>query len=95
MVTARVAWKLRAYRPRLRLAALVVIVAYVAQILVGAAVIWGGFSPEIKAAHLSAATLVWMALVYMAAVAYVPKGFDAGRVDRDTTKISRLEGLRH
>ena len=46
-----------------------------------------------KAIHLSLATLVWIALVYVAAIAYVPQRFEATAPGFETQKVSKLEGL--
>ena len=54
---------------------LLLLVAFAAQILVGALTVWLGFTAEIKAIHLSMATLVWIALVFVAALSYVPQRF--------------------
>ena len=51
------------------------LVVFAAQILVGALTVWLGFTAEIKAIHLSMATLVWIALVFVAALSYVPQRF--------------------
>ena len=60
---------------------LLLLVAFAAQILVGALTVWLGFTAEIKAIHLSMATLVWIALVFVAALSYVPQRFaDTGAV---------------
>ena len=54
---------------------LLLLVVFAAQILVGALTVWLGFTAEIKAIHLSMATLVWIALVFVAALSYVPQRF--------------------
>ena len=51
------------------------LVVFAAQILVGALTVWLGFTAEIKAIHFSMATLVWIALVFVAALSYVPQRF--------------------
>ena len=56
-----------------RNAAAGVVIAFVLQILVGAAVIWTAFGSDFKAIHLSAATLVWATLVAMAGLVFLPK----------------------
>ena len=73
----------RAWQGRFRLTSLgrggaILFAAFAAQILVGALTVWLGFTPEIKAIHLSMATLVWIALVFVAAFIYVPQRFIAG-----------------
>ena len=56
-----------------RLAAVGVIVAFVVQVVVGAAVIWTAFGADFKAIHLSVATLVWASLVTMVGLTYLPQ----------------------
>jgi heme A synthase len=48
-----------------------------AQVLLGAITVWSGFAAEAKALHLSLATLVWIALITMAALIYLPRRFSA------------------
>ena len=55
-----------------RMAAMALIVGFVIQILVGAVVIWTAFGADYKALHLSVATLVWVAAVAMAILAFLP-----------------------
>ncbi len=47
------------------------LVAFIAQIIVGAATIWLDFQPHWRALHLAAATAVWAGAVGMAVVAYL------------------------
>jgi heme A synthase len=56
-----------------RFAAVGVIVAFAAQVVVGAAVIWTAFGADFKAIHLSVATLVWASLVTMVGLTYLPQ----------------------
>jgi len=39
------------------------------QIVVGAVTVWSGFSPHMKVAHLSIATLVWLSVILMSIAA--------------------------
>ncbi len=66
-------WRTSEESSAARFAAAAVAIAFAAQVVVGAAVIWMGFSGDIKATHLSMATLVWIALVCAAALAYLPE----------------------
>ncbi len=75
LVVAYKAWQLRFRLPGLGWSGALLFLAFAAQILVGAFTVWLGFTPEIKAIHLSMATLVWIALVFVAALAYVPQQF--------------------
>jgi heme A synthase len=56
-----------------RFAAVGVIVAFIVQVVVGAAVIWTAFGADFKAIHLSVATLVWASLVTMVGLTYLPQ----------------------
>ena len=61
-------------RPALRWAAICTAALFAAQILTGAWVIWAQFSAELKATHLSMATLTWIALSFLCALAYTRRG---------------------
>ncbi len=65
-----------------RVAAAAVFASFAAQIAVGAVVVWTGFDAVFKAVHLSLATVVWIALVAMAALHWIPQ------------RISETEGAR-
>ena len=69
-------WRKRISLPSIGWSGGLLLLAFVAQILVGAFTVWLGFTPEIKAIHLSMATLVWIALVFVAALTFVPQGFN-------------------
>ena len=68
-------------------------VAFAAQILVGALTVWLGFTPEIKAIHLSMATLVWIALAFVATLAYVPRYFNDMATETNVDEIASSESL--
>ncbi len=66
-------WKVWSLAPRhspVRIAAAGVAGAFALQVVVGAVVIWSGFAADLKATHLSLATLVWVGLVILAALIY-------------------------
>ena len=46
---------------------------FAAQVILGAVTVWEGFTAETKAIHLSAATLVWVALIFMSSLVYLPR----------------------
>ena len=77
LAVAYKAWQTRIRLPSLGLSGALLFAAFAAQIIVGALTVWLGFTPEIKAIHLSMATLVWIALVFVAALGYVPMRFDS------------------
>lgn len=80
--------RLRNATPGLAIASRLLAATFVVQIFIGAATVWGGFSAEMKAIHLSAATLVWMALLLLAALVYIPQFVNqtkANELERMTT----------
>lgn len=87
------AWRQRFRLPSVGWSGLLLFVAFAAQILVGALTVWLGFTPEIKAIHLSMATLVWIALVFVAGLAYVPRHSVVENADTDDSDIVITEGL--
>ena len=66
------AWSRRAKRPDLAWASGAVAGLYVAQVLIGAATVWTGFSVQLKSLHLSVATLLWASLVALGAMGWAP-----------------------
>ena len=68
--TAWKAWDSAAPQSPVRMAAAFLVTAFALQIAVGAFVIWVGFSADLKATHLSLATLVWVFLVFLTALIY-------------------------
>lgn len=89
------AWRQRLRAPSVGWAGLLLALAFALQILVGALTVWMGFTPEIKAIHLSMATLVWIALAFVAALAYAPRRFEQpSAVAELPPDVSAAEGLR-
>jgi heme A synthase len=66
-------WNQAAGYAAARVAAGSVVAAFLLQVALGAVLIWTGFSANFKAIHLSAATLVWVALVAMAVIVHRPQ----------------------
>jgi len=91
--TAVAAWSRRARRPALGRAGLLLSAAFAGQMLLGAAVVWAGFAPAMKALHLSAATLVWMALVFLAALVYTPQRLAFRQARRVSIQAAEMERL--
>ena len=87
LAVAYKAWQLRFSLPSVGWSGALLFLAFAAQILVGALTVWLGFTPEIKAIHLSMATLVWIALVFVAALAYVPQRFPAEAPLADDSEV--------
>ena len=64
------AWASAAPHSPVRMAGASLATAFAVQIVAGAFVIWNGFSADLKATHLSLATLVWIGLVSLTALIY-------------------------
>jgi heme A synthase len=64
---AFVAWTRPSLRRDLNVPARFLVGLMSAQVLLGAATVWAGFSAPLKTAHLTTATLLWVALVFFAA----------------------------
>ena len=94
LAVAYTAWRKRLQFPSSGWSGALLFAAFAAQILVGAFTVWMGFTPEIKAIHLSMATLVWIALVFVAAVACVPFGNAGGLETPELAETSGMEGIR-
>ena len=87
------AWQGRFQLTSLGRSGVLLFVAFAAQILVGALTVWLGFTPEIKAIHLSMATLVWIALAFVATLAYVPRYFNDMATETNVDEIASSESL--
>ena len=64
------AWSRRHANPAAAWAAALLLAVYGLQILLGAVTVWADFPAEIKALHLSFATLVWILLIVVATMTY-------------------------
>tara|TARA_B100000315_G_C14208146_1_gene420786 strand:+ start:146 stop:415 length:270 start_codon:yes stop_codon:yes gene_type:complete len=64
------AWSRRGQRPELGWGSLLLLAAFTAQVIAGAAIVWTDFSSQLKAIHLSLATLVWVATVSLAVLTF-------------------------
>jgi heme A synthase len=63
LVTSMVALSRRSSIPSVAWSGGFLILVFGIQVMLGAATVWSGFTAETKAIHLSAATLVWVALI--------------------------------
>lgn len=68
--TAWKAWSSASAQSAVRTTAACVAASFAVQTVVGALVVWSGFSADLKATHLSLATLVWMGLATLAGLIY-------------------------
>ncbi len=68
--TAWRAWSLASAHSPTKIAAASLAAVFALQIVAGAFVIWSGFAADLKATHLSLATLVWVVLVSLTALIY-------------------------
>ena len=80
-------------RPALRWAGMILAVVFAIQIMVGAGTVWMGFASEMKAIHLSFATLVWTALMFLATLVYSRQRLQFRSVEPGHGRTSELEGL--
>ena len=71
--TAVSAWSHSERTPTMRWAVLILAVLFAGQVLAGAGIIWAGFSSQMKGIHLSLATLVWSATVWLSTLVYYPQ----------------------
>ena len=92
LVTAYAAWTRRVERPVLGWIGLAIAALFIAQVVLGAATVWGGFPASLKAIHFSIASLIWMALAYLAALLVVGRSLPAWVRNRDRSGATGLEG---
>ena len=91
LVLTAVAWY-DATRPRVRWTTLAVLALFLFQGLAGAVTVWSGFAAGMKAAHLAVATIVWIALVYVAVLQIPAWPVALRRVDESPDPVVGLEG---
>ena len=91
LVLTAAAW-FDAARPRVRWTTLAVLALFVFQGLAGAVTVWSGFAAGMKAAHLAVATIVWVALVYVAVLQIPAWPVALRRVDDSPDPVAGLEG---
>lgn len=94
LMAAWAGWRRRAESPGVAWAAAALAAAFALQIIAGAFVVWEGFTPTIKAVHLSMATLVWIALALMAALSFAPRSFADGAAAQRARLSPTAEGMR-
>lgn len=81
------AWSRRGANPVAAWAGALLLAVYGLQVLLGAVTVWADFPAEIKALHLSVATLVWIILIVVATMTY-------SRRPHDTTAAAVLSHQR-
>ena len=91
IATVRSAWSRSGRRPELAWGGLVLAVVFGVQVLAGAAIVWAGFPAEIKALHLSLATLVWASLVFLATLVLYPQRLRLPSIVAATREVSEPE----
>ena len=79
IITAFASRKNRKGYHQLMQANLILIVMFFSQIIIGAITVWAGFTAEMRALHLSAATLVWIALGVVASLEFSRQRFNCRR----------------
>lgn len=80
IITAFSSWKTRKDHHQLMQANLILIMMFFVQIIIGAITVWSGFTAEMRALHLSAATLVWIALGVVASLEFSRQRFNPRRL---------------
>jgi heme A synthase len=94
IIATAVSARLRSARqPEIGQAGIIVGVVFAAQLLLGAAIVWSGFTAQFKALHLSMATLVWMSLVLLATLVYIPHRLEITRGEGGLERMPELNGL--
>lgn len=92
IVTAVAAVRQRLDRPDVAWAGQLMGIAFVVQVLLGAALVGAGFTATMKAVHLSVATVVWIAAVYLVTAFYIPQNFALGKEPR--RRLKTISGLK-
>ena len=87
------AWSRRSKRPDLAWASGAVAGLYLAQVLIGAATVWTGFSVQFKSLHLSMATLLWASLVALGAMNWTPRRLGLGAYGDPREPLPALERM--
>jgi heme A synthase len=77
--TSVIAWSHRSTIPSVAWSGAILLLVFAIQIVLGAVIVWAEFTPETKAIHLSVATLVWVALIFMASLVYLPRLYSTER----------------
>ena len=90
--TGAVAWHRRADSPALGWTGLALVVVFAAQVAAGAGTVYMGFTAQMKALHLSLATLVWVFTVFLAALTYPSRQLEPQGVPLSRERFSELEG---
>lgn len=73
VVTSVMAWSRRSSIPSIAWPSVILLLLFAVQVMLGAVTVWAGFTAETKAIHLSVATLVWVALIFMSSLIYLPR----------------------
>ena len=87
------AWSQRGERPGLGWASMALAAAFGIQIVAGAVTVWTGFSPQMKALHLSLGTFVWAALVFVVALRYSNWRLEISLFRLSSRRFSKTQGL--
>ena len=87
------AWSRRKLQPDLGLAGVALLAVFVAQTALGALTVFMGFANEMRAIHLSAATLTWIAAVAAVAMVYLPPTIQLAPQGPEGGRLSNQERL--
>jgi len=91
--TAVWTWRMREWWPGSGLAAVVLVVLLIAQVLIGAANPWSGFGDGWKAIHVAAATATWLTVAVLVALIYVKRFSNESDVDPSAERFRGLTSL--
>jgi len=89
--TALSAWSHRARSPRVFWVAFLAACIFVAQALVGAGMVWSGFTVSLRAVHLVMATLLWVSVVTLVVLNFRPRRFEPTGITEGLSRVSGLE----
>lgn len=91
-ISATLVWRRRSASPEIRWVVILCVCLYFFQTFVGAFIVWTDFTSSAKAFHLMMATLVWVSVVLLATLNFLPVPFVFSRVHGDID--NRLESGR-
>ena len=86
-------WRMKEWWPGAGVCAIVLAALLVGQVFIGAANPWSAFSPVWKGLHVSAATAVWLAAAFLAALVHVRRVSGVSEPDADAERFRGVRSL--
>ena len=86
-------WRMREWWQGAGVCAIVLAALLVGQVFIGAANPWSAFSPVWKGIHVSAATAVWLAAAFLAALVHVPRMSGVSEPEADAERFRGVRSL--